>query len=57
MTTKCTSIGGNTNPQNFVSIVSVYDQWEGGVLQIQVMENKKDSEITVVRELIENLTH
>ena len=52
---KCTSSGGQTSAQDFVSIVSVYNHENGGVLQLKVMNNKKISEIEVARELIDNL--
>jgi predicted transposase YbfD/YdcC len=52
---KCTSTGGNTNNQNFTSVVSVYDDRTAGVVQIQIMENKKQSEIGVAQNLISDL--
>jgi predicted transposase YbfD/YdcC len=52
---KCTSSGGNTSSQNFTSLVSVYDDETAGVVQIQIMENKKQSEIGVAQNLISEL--
>jgi hypothetical protein len=52
---KCTSSGGNTSSQNFTSLVSVYDDESAGVVQIQIMENKKQSEIGVAQNLISEL--
>ena len=52
---KCTSSGGNTSSQNFTSLVSVYDDEAAGVIQIQIMENKKQSEIGVAQNLISEL--
>jgi predicted transposase YbfD/YdcC len=52
---KCTSSGGNTSCQNFTSLVSVYDDETAGVVQIQIMENKKQSEIGVAQNLISEL--
>jgi predicted transposase YbfD/YdcC len=52
---KCTVVGGRTSEQDFVSLVSVYNHENGGVLQLKVMKNKKVSEIAVGRELIERL--
>lgn len=52
---KCTSSGGQTNEQDFVSIVSLYAHEEDGVLQMKVMNNKQRSEIDVARELIARL--
>jgi DDE_Tnp_1-associated len=52
---KCTSSGGNTSCQNFTSLVSVYDDESAGVVQIQIMENKKQSEIGVAQNLISEL--
>jgi predicted transposase YbfD/YdcC len=52
---KCTSSGGNTSSQNFTSLVSVYDDETAGVIQIQIMENKKQSEIGVAQNLISEL--
>lgn len=53
---KCTSSGGNSSEQNFVSLVSVYDDQTAGVVQLQVMQNKKQSEIGVGQNLISKLT-
>jgi predicted transposase YbfD/YdcC len=52
---KCTSSGGNTIGQNFTSLVSVYEDKSAGVVQIQIMENKKQSEIGVAQNLISEL--
>jgi predicted transposase YbfD/YdcC len=52
---KCTSIGGNTSQQNFTSVVSVYDDQVAGVVQLQIMQNKKESEIGVAQNLISEL--
>lgn len=41
--------------QNFVSFVSIFSHQRGLVVGIQVMENKKESEITVLRQLLELL--
>lgn len=54
---KCTSSGGNTHSQNFTSLVSVYDDESAGVVQIQIMENKKSSEIGVAQNLISELAN
>lgn len=52
---KCTSSGGNTSQQNFTSLVSVYDDQDAGVVQLQIMQNKKQSEIGVAQNLISEL--
>jgi predicted transposase YbfD/YdcC len=52
---KCTSSGGNTSSQNFTSLVSVYEDETAGVVQIQIMQNKKQSEIGVAQNLISEL--
>jgi predicted transposase YbfD/YdcC len=52
---KCTSRGGQSAEQDFVSIVSVYNHENGGVLQLKVMNNKKRSEIEVAKELLDNV--
>ncbi len=52
---KCTSSGGNTSQQNFTSLVSVYDDQAAGVVQLQIMQNKKQSEIGVAQNLISDL--
>lgn len=41
--------------QNFINVVSVFSHQRGIVLGVKVMENKKTSEITTVRELLEIL--
>lgn len=45
----------HSSQQNFVTMVSAFSHQRGEVLGLQVMENKKESEINVVRELIELL--
>ena len=45
----------NNAQQNFVSCVSAFSHQRGLVMGIQMMENKKESEINVVRNLIELL--
>ena len=52
---KCTSSGGNTSQQNFTSLVSVYDDQAAGVVQLQIMQNKKESEIGLAQNLISDL--
>ena len=52
---KCTSSGGNTSGQNFTSLVSVYDDQAAGVIQLQIMQNKTQSEIGVAQNLISDL--
>ena len=51
---RCTSTGGNSPEQNFVSFVSVYGH-QVGVVQLLMMENKKCSEIHVAQALIAQL--
>ncbi len=51
---RCTSTGGNSKTQNFVSLVSLYSQ-EVGVIQVLMMENKKCSEIHVAHALLDQL--
>jgi predicted transposase YbfD/YdcC len=51
---RCTSTGGNGPHQNFVSLVSVYNQ-SMGVLRLAMMEHKKCSEIHVAQALIQEL--
>jgi hypothetical protein len=41
-----------TSQQNFVTMVSAFSHDRGEVLGIKIMENKKESEITVVRDLL-----
>jgi predicted transposase YbfD/YdcC len=48
---KCTSSGGQSHNQNFATLVSVYGQ-EAGVVQLELMFNKKSSEIDVARRLV-----
>lgn len=42
--------------QNFISFVSVFSQQRGVVVGVQEMENKNESEINVVRNLLESLS-
>jgi len=51
---RCTSTGGNSPEQNFVSFVSVYGH-QVGVVQLLMMESKKCSEIHVAQALIAQL--
>jgi predicted transposase YbfD/YdcC len=51
---RCTSTGGNTEAQNFISFVSVYEQ-SLGVIQLAMMENGNCSEIHVAQGLIAQL--
>ena len=53
---KSTLVGGNTSYQNFVSMVSAYSHERGWVVRHKVMENKQQSEISVVEELIQELS-
>ena len=48
---KCTSTGGNTAQQDFASLVSVYGQ-AVGVIRLELMFNKKVSELSVARRLL-----
>lgn len=48
---KCTSSGGQSAEQNFATLVSVYSR-EAGVVQLDLMFNKKTSEIEVARRLL-----
>jgi len=41
--------------QNFVSLVSIFSHKKGQVLKVAKLENKKSSEISTVKELIETL--
>lgn len=52
---KCTSVGGNTSEQNFAALVSVYGQ-QAGVVQLELMYNRKESEIGVAKRLLEAVT-
>lgn len=45
----------NSAEQNFISCVSAFSHQRGLVLGVQVMENKKESEINVVRDLMKLL--
>jgi len=51
---RCTSTGGNTSAQHFVTLVSVYEQ-SVGVIQLAMMPNQKTSEIHVAQALIAQL--
>ena len=53
---KSTIVGGNSYYQNFVSMVSVYSHQRGWVVRHKVMENHQQSEISVVEELIQELS-
>jgi len=53
---KSTLVGGNSSYQNFVSMVSVYSHERGWVVRHKVMENQQQSEISVVEELIKELS-
>ena len=53
---KSTLVGSNTSYQNFVSMVSVYSHERGWVIRHKVMENQQQSEISVVEELIQELS-
>lgn len=52
---RSTLVGGNSSYQNFVSMVSVYSHQQGWVVRHQVMENKYQSEIEVVEQLVQEL--
>ncbi len=49
---KCTSTGGNSADQDFASLVSVYGQ-QVGVVRLELMFNKKVSEISVAQRLLQ----
>jgi predicted transposase YbfD/YdcC len=51
---RCTSTGGKTKAQNFVTLVSVYEQ-SLGVVRLALMQNQKASEIHVAQALIAQL--
>lgn len=51
---KCTSHGGQSSQQDFASLVSVYSQ-EAGVVQLELMFNKRESEIAVARRLLKTV--
>jgi predicted transposase YbfD/YdcC len=51
---RCTSSGGNTSEQNFVSLVSIYEHTVG-VIQLALMHNRKSSEIHVAQQMIAQL--
>lgn len=52
---RCTSSGGHSAMQDFVSLVSVYGHEDEGVVQLQLMHNKQVSEIEVAKHLIQQL--
>lgn len=52
---KCTSIGGHSKDQDFVSLVSVYGHRNEGVVQLQLLHNKHGSEIEVAKQLVKRL--
>lgn len=51
---RCTSTGGNTSAQDFVTLVSVYER-SAGVVRLAMMHNQKTSEIHVAQALIAQL--
>lgn len=53
---RSTLVGGNSEYQNFVNMVSVYSHQAGWVVRHQVMENKDQSEIAVVEQLVTELS-
>ena len=53
---KSTLVGGQSSYQNFVSMVSVYSHARGWVVRHKVMENQLRSAISVVEELIQELS-
>jgi hypothetical protein len=55
-TIKSTLVGGNTSYQNIVRMVSVDSHERGWVVRDKVMENQQESEISVVEELIQELS-
>jgi predicted transposase YbfD/YdcC len=52
---KCTSVGGHSSAQDFVSLVSVYCHGHEGVVRLVMMHNQQESEIAVARRLMEAL--
>lgn len=52
---KSTLVGGNSEYQNFVNMVSVYSHRAGWVVRHQVMENKQQSEIQALEQLVQEL--
>jgi predicted transposase YbfD/YdcC len=52
---KCTSTGGNSAQQDFATLVSVFGHADEGVVQLQLMHNKKTSEIEIAKQLFEQL--
>ena len=45
----------DNSQQNFISMVSLFSQQQGTVIVTGVMENKKDSEISVIQQLLSQL--
>jgi predicted transposase YbfD/YdcC len=45
----------DNNQQNFISMVSLFSQEQGVVVATAIMENKKESEICVIQELLSQL--
>lgn len=52
---KNTVTDSHGSEQNFITMVSAFSHQRGEILGLKVMENKKESEINLVRELIELL--
>lgn len=52
---KCTSIGGNGQNRDWVSVVSVYGQRDEGIVQLRLLHNKQGSEIEVAKQLVRHL--
>lgn len=52
---KSTVSNYNNEHQNFIALVSVFSQKKGQVIQVGSYENKKESEVNIVRELLETL--
>ena len=46
---------GDNNQQNFISMVSLFSQEQGVVVASAIMENKKESEICVIQQLLSQL--
>jgi len=46
---------GDNNKQNFISMVSLFSQEQGVVVATAIMENKKESEICVIQQLLSQL--
>lgn len=45
----------DNNQQNFISMVSLFSQQQGVVVATAIMENKKESEISVIQQLLSQL--